>query len=133
MDALAQHETNGGDLKAVLERVARGQRSQLRLHSRIAAQQAGARLVGRVYAAAPLCFLLFMRFMGGDSYARFFLTPFGQAAQLLVLGSGLAAWWLTDRIARRGIYLDDNPAVPRLAAQRRGATANPTGAPPAVH
>ena len=106
MDALAQHEVNGGDLRTVLERIARGQRAQVRLHDRIEAQQAGARLVGRVYAAAPVGFLVFMRLMGGESYARFFETPLGQVAQLLVLGSGVAAWWLTNAIARRGIYLD---------------------------
>ena len=111
MDALAQHEVNGGDLRGVLERIARGQRAQVRLHDRIESQQAGAQLVGRVYAAAPVCFLVFMRLMGGESYVRFFVTAVGQVAQLLVLGSSVAAWWLTNAIARRGIYLDNDDGV----------------------
>ncbi len=119
MDALAQHELNGGDLRTVLGRIARGQRSQLRLQDRIMAQQAGARFVGLVYGVAPFVFLLFMRLMGGDWYARFYQTPFGQVAQVLVLGSGLATWWLTNKIARRGIYMDDRPDAPQLAAHVR--------------
>jgi Flp pilus assembly protein TadB len=113
-DALAQHENTGGDLKAVLERIARGQRSQLRLQDKIAAQQAGVRFVGRVYAVAPVVFLVFMRVMGGDSYARFYLTPAGQVMQVLVVCSGLVAWWLTNKIARRGMYLDGDTGAPRL-------------------
>ncbi len=60
-DALAQHDQQGGDLRTVLLRIARAQRSQLRLHSRIAAQQSGARLVGAIYGVAPMVFLLFVR------------------------------------------------------------------------
>lgn len=116
LDALAQHESTGGDLRTVLERIARGQRAQLRLQDRIAAQQAGARFVGRVYAVAPVVFLVFMRVMGGEAYGRFYLTPEGQVMQVLVVGSGALAWWLTHKIARRGIYLDGDTGAPRLDA-----------------
>jgi Flp pilus assembly protein TadB len=119
MDALAQHESAGGDLRSVLERIARAQRSQLRLQDKIAAQQAGARFVGRVYAFAPLAFLVFMRAMGGETYARFYLTPQGQIMQVLVVCSGLAAWWMTSKIARRGLYLDGDTGAPKLDATVR--------------
>ncbi len=38
--------------------------------------------------------------------------------QAFVLASGAASWWLTNKIAKRGIYLDDDAATPMLAAQR---------------
>ncbi|NJM40710.1 MAG: hypothetical protein HC853_08030 [Anaerolineae bacterium] len=119
MDALAQHDQQGGDLKAVLLRIARAQRSQLRLHSRIAAQQSGARMVGVIYAVAPLAFLLFVRVMGGAAFADFYATPLGQIAQMFILASGAASWWLTNTIARRGIYLSDDPATPALSSDVR--------------
>ncbi len=115
MDALAQHDQQGGDLRGVLLRIAHAQRSQLRLHSRIAAQQSGARMVGLIYAIAPLAFLLFVRAVGGTSYAGFYATPLGQIAQVLILSSGVASWWLTNTLARRGIYLSDDPAAPALS------------------
>jgi Flp pilus assembly protein TadB len=119
MDALAQHDQQGGDLKAVLLRIARAQRSQLRLHSRIAAQQSGARMVGLIYAIAPLAFLLFVRVVGGTGYTAFYATPLGQMAQVVILASGLASWWLTNRIAQRGLYLNDDPAAPALSDEVR--------------
>jgi Flp pilus assembly protein TadB len=119
MDALAQHDQQGGDLKAVLLRIARAQRSQLRLHSRIAAQQSGARMVGLIYAIAPLAFLLFVRLVGGAGYIAFYATPLGQMAQVVILASGLASWWLTNKIAHRGLYLTDDTATPALADEVR--------------
>lgn len=114
MDALAQHELSGGDLRSILERIAHAQRAQLRLHDKINAQQSGAKFVGQVYAIAPVAFLLFTRVVGGEVYGRFYATATGQIMQVLITLSGLASWWLTSRIARRGIYLDDNTAVPAL-------------------
>ena len=91
MQALAQHERTGGDVKPVLLRIAKAQRAQLRLHERIAAQQAGAKFVGAIYAVAPFMFLLFGRLMGGAGYAEFYGSALGQVAQVFVLGRG---WWL---------------------------------------
>ena len=114
MDALAQYEDQGGNLREVLERIARAQRSQSRLHRRIAAQQAGGRLVGLIYGGSPFAFLLFIRFTGGADYGIFYGSPAGQIVQLLLLLSGVATWWLTGKVAQRGIYLADNPATPVL-------------------
>lgn len=108
LDALANYEAKGGDVRGVLERIAHAQRTQLRLQRRIAAAQAGGRLIGWAYAVAPAGFLVFMRLFGGDAYNAFYLTPIGQAVQVLVVASGVATWWLTRRIARHGIYLDEN-------------------------
>ena len=127
MDALAQHELNGGDLRSILERIAHAQRAQLRLHDKISAQQSGAKFVGRVYAVAPVAFLLFTRIVGGEVYGRFYATATGQVMQVLIALSGLASWWLTGKIAKRGIYLDDNTAIPAL-----DGTVKQTGFPKAV-
>ncbi|NJM41838.1 MAG: hypothetical protein HC853_14305, partial [Anaerolineae bacterium] len=55
-----------------------------------------------------------VRGTGGRSYADFYATPLGQIAQVFILVSGILSWWLTNKIAHRGIYLDDNPAAPSL-------------------
>lgn len=117
MDALAQHDQQGGNLRAVLLRIARGQRSQLRLHSRILAQQSGARMVGTIYAVAPVAFLLFVRVMGGDGYSEFFASPLGQLLQVFVLASGALSWWITHKVATRGIYLNEDPSAPMLTSE----------------
>ena len=117
MDALAQNIVTGGNLKPILQRIAHAQRAQLRLHDKIASQQAGAKLVGRVYAAAPLVFLAFLRVIGGESYAAFYRTLYGQLAQIAIALSGLAAWWLTNRIAGRGLVIDDQSTAPHLNEQ----------------
>ncbi len=117
MDALAQNVVTGGNLKPILQRIAHAQRAQLRLHDKISAQQAGAKLVGRVYAAAPLAFLVFLRVIGGESYAAFYRTLYGQLAQVAIALSGLTAWWLTNQIAGRGLYIDDQATAPRLNEQ----------------
>jgi len=114
MDALAQHELNGGDLRSILERIAQAQRAQLRLHDKIAAQQSGAKFIGWVYAIAPLAFLLFTRAVGGAVYGSFYDSMTGQLMQVFVALSGLASWWLTNKIAQRGIYVHDHTAPPAL-------------------
>ena len=119
MDALAQHHLNGGNLKVVLERIARGQRAQQRLQDRIVSQQAGARFVGVIYAVAPVAFMLFVRATGGESYTAFYSTPLGRVAQVFILASGVVSWWLTNKIAHRGIYLDDNASAPTLKGEVR--------------
>jgi len=108
LDALANFEAKGGDVKGVLERIAGAQRTQLRLQRRITAAQAGGRLIGLAYGIAPAAFLVFMRLFGGDAYDEFYRSFTGQVAQVLVVASGLATWWSTRKIARRGIYLDEN-------------------------
>ncbi|MCL5998682.1 MAG: type II secretion system F family protein [Chloroflexi bacterium] len=108
LDALANYEAKGGDVRGVLERIAHAQRTQLRLQRRIVAAQAGGRLIGWAYGIAPAGFLVFMRLFGGDAYNEFYHSFVGQVAQVLVVASGVATWWLTRQIARRGIYLDEN-------------------------
>lgn len=113
----AQNVVTGGNLKPILQRIAHAQRAQLRLHDKITAQQAGAKLVGRVYAAAPLAFLVFLRVIGGESYAAFYRTLYGTLAQVAIALSGLIAWWLTNRIAGRRLCIDDQATAPRLNEQ----------------
>jgi Flp pilus assembly protein TadB len=108
LDALANYEAKGGDVRVVLERIARAQRTQSRLQRKIVSAQAGGRLIGWIYGVGPAGFLVFMRVFGGDSTNAFYQTLLGQVAQVLVVLSGLATWWLTRKIARRGIYLDEN-------------------------
>jgi Flp pilus assembly protein TadB len=115
MDALAHYDTEGGNLKEVLHRIGTAQRSQSRLHRKIVAQQAGGRLVGAIYAISPFAFLLFMRFAGGEDYARFYSGWSGQVAQIVIVLTGVVTWIFTNRIARRGLYLDDNPGAPALS------------------
>ena len=107
LDALANAEAKGGDVKTVLERLAKAQRAQSRMQRRIAAAQAGGRLVGAVYGIAPAAFLVFMRLFGGETYGTFYPSALGQAVQALVVLSGALTWWATRKIALRGIYLDE--------------------------
>lgn len=116
MDALATYEKQGGNLREILERIARAQRAQSRLHRRIAAQQAGGRMVGLIYGASPFAFLIFIRFTGGVDYVNFYASALGQGVQVLVLLTGLTTWWLTGKVARRGIYLTDRGDAPTLDA-----------------
>jgi hypothetical protein len=39
--------------------------------------------------------------------------------QVMVVCSGLVAWWLTNKIARRGMYLDGDTGAPQLKAEVR--------------
>lgn len=114
-DALANAETKGGDVRAVLSRIAAAQRGQSALQRRIRAQQASGRLIGALYGVAPTAILVFMRLAGGSGYNEFYASPLGQVIQIFVVLSGAVTWWLTGRIARRGIYIDENP-VARIRA-----------------
>ena len=106
LDALAHFEARGGPIDQVLERIAKGQRNQLALQQQIESKQAGGRLVARVYFVAPAAFLIFMRLTSGPLAGDFYQTAPGQAVQLAALASGAATYWLTMRIARRGLYID---------------------------
>lgn len=113
--ALAQHtETGAANLRDILLRIADAQRAQLRLQRKIRSQQAGGRMVGLIYGFAPPAFLLFARAFSGGAFVEFYNTTVGQIAQAFVLASGLATWWLTGRIASRGIYLDDDASAAYL-------------------
>jgi Flp pilus assembly protein TadB len=113
--ALAQHtQTGAANLRDILLRIADAQRTQLKLQRRIKAQQAGGRMVGLIYGFAPPAFLLFSRLFSGGEFVTFYATLTGQLVQVLVLASGLLTWWLTGKIASRGIYLDDDARAPHL-------------------
>jgi tight adherence protein B len=125
LDTLANAEAKGGDVKVVLERLAKAQRAQSRMQRRITAAQAGGRLVGAVYGAAPAVFLVFIRLFGGEAYGSFYRSALGQVVQALVVLSGALTWWATRKIAGRGIYLheqlgvrDETLAQPSLAGGR---------------
>ncbi|NJM41950.1 MAG: hypothetical protein HC853_14930 [Anaerolineae bacterium] len=84
------------------------------MQQRIVSAQAGAHLLGTIYAIAPVAFMLFMRAMGGAFYSDFYGTALGQLIQVFIVASGLVAWWLTRKVARRGLYLDGNTRAPQL-------------------
>ncbi|MGQ9889791.1 MAG: type II secretion system F family protein [Aggregatilineales bacterium] len=110
-DALANAETKGGNVRAVLDRIAKAQRAQTALQRKINAQQASGRLIGALYGVAPTVILVFMRLAGGEGYNEFYTTLIGQIVQVFVVLSGAVTWWLTGRIARRGIYVEENPVA----------------------
>lgn len=115
MNALAQHVLTGTEnLDEVLRRIALAQRGQIELQQRIVAAQAGAHMLAWIYAIAPLAFMVFMRLAGGQFYADFYGTLWGQVAQVFVFASGVLAWWLTQRVAQRGLYLEGNLHAKRL-------------------
>ncbi len=130
LDCLANHH-KGGDTCAILTRIAQGQRSHNRLQSRARSRQAGARIVGLVYMLGPAAMALFMGLVGGLNSREFYQTPIGQLVQILAVLSGLASYWASSRIARRGLYMDevagarmptgDVPAL--VAADEFGGTA----------
>jgi Flp pilus assembly protein TadB len=105
---LADYGDSGNPyVRSALARVSHGQRALLRLQDRVAASQAGARIVAYVYAIAPVAFLVFMRLFGGDAYRQFYQLPLGQLTQVCVLLSGLLTYWLALRVANRGLYVDE--------------------------
>lgn len=107
--ALAQHSERGSsNLREILTRIAEAQRAHLRLQRKLRAQQAGGRLVGLIYGFAPAAFLVFGLLFFDGAFAAFYETMAGQITQGLVLLSGLMTWWLTGKIAARGVYLDDD-------------------------
>jgi Flp pilus assembly protein TadB len=108
-DALANAETKGGDVREVLARIASAQRAQNALYRRIYAKQASGRLIGLLYGIAPTAFLIFFSLFGGETYLDFFRSFVGQIAQIFVVASGALTWWLTGKIASRGLYLGESP------------------------
>lgn len=105
---LADYGDSGNPyVRSALARVSHGQRALLRLQDRVAASQAGARIVAYVYAIAPVAFLVFMRLFGGEAYRQFYQLPLGQLTQTFVLVSGLVTYWLALRVANRGLYVDE--------------------------
>ena len=72
--------------------------------------------MGLIYGGSPFAFLVFIRFTGGVDYVNFYASALGQIVQVLVLVTGLATWWLTGKVARRGIYLTDRGDAPTLNA-----------------
>jgi Flp pilus assembly protein TadB len=109
LDALANAETKGGDVREVLQRIASAQRVQNALHRRIYAKQASGRLIGLMYGIAPTAFLVFFSIFGGQTYQDFFRSAAGQVAQVFVVLSGALTWWLTGRIAGRGLHMGESP------------------------
>lgn len=107
-----------------LARISHAQRVQLTLQERINASQAGARIVAYVYAVAPVAFLVFMRFFGGEAYPRYYQSPVGQLTQAFVVLSGVVTYWLAQRVANRGIYFDEIERY-RTAPERARATEKP--------
>lgn len=105
---LADYGDSGNPyVRSALARVSHGQRALLALQDRVAASQAGARIVAYVYAIAPVAFLVFMRLFGGEAFRSFYQLPLGQLTQAFVLGSGLVTYWLALRVANRGLYVDE--------------------------
>lgn len=107
LDAIATNYSTGGDLAPVLARISQAQRAQLALQNQIRAQQSGGRLVALVYGVAPVGFLVFIRFFGGDLFSSFYTTGAGQLLQIVAVLSGGLAYWAAMRVARRGIYIDE--------------------------
>jgi Flp pilus assembly protein TadB len=118
---LADYGDSGNPyVRSALARVSHGQRALLALQDRVSASQAGARIVAYVYAIAPVAFLVFMRFFGGEAYRSFYQLPLGHVTQALVVISGLVTYWLALRVANHGLYVDEidrfrNAADPALA------------------
>jgi Flp pilus assembly protein TadB len=109
LDALANAETKGGNVREVLDRIASAQRAQNALQRRIYAKQASGRLIGLLYGIAPTAFLIFFSLFGGETYINFFRSAVGQVAQIFVVLSGALTWWLTGKIGSRGLYLGETP------------------------
>jgi Flp pilus assembly protein TadB len=107
LDAIATNYSTGGDLAPVLARISQAQRAQRALQNQIRAQQSGGRLVALVYGIAPVGFLVFIRFFGGDLFSNFYITGTGQLLQIVAVLSGGLAYWAAMRVARRGIYVDE--------------------------
>jgi Flp pilus assembly protein TadB len=110
-DCLANHHKGGATTAEVLTRIARGQKTQTRLQSKTRARQSGIRVVGAAYMVAPGAMALFMRFFGGEITASFYATPLGQVVQILAALTGVFSYWLGNRIARRGLYVDEVSAA----------------------
>jgi Flp pilus assembly protein TadB len=105
-DALANHH-KGGDTAAVLTRIAQGQKTHNRLQAKTRAKQSGLRLVGMLYLVAPPLFAVFMALSGGPEAAAFYASLDGQLVQLVAVLSGILSYWLSGKIAMRGLYMDE--------------------------
>ncbi|NJM39296.1 MAG: hypothetical protein HC853_00285 [Anaerolineae bacterium] len=105
-DALANHH-KGGDTAAVLTRIAQGQKTHNRLQAKTRAKQSGLRLVGTLYLIAPPLFAVFMALSGGPESVAFYASLDGQLVQLLAVLSGIVSYWLSHKIAMRGLYMDE--------------------------
>ena len=118
-DALANHH-KGGDTAEVLTRVAHGQKTHNRLQAKTRAKQSGLRLVGMLYLIAPPLFAVFMALSGGAESVAFYASLEGQLVQLLAVLAGVLSYWLSSKIAMRGLYMDEVTRV-RLDTEQMSA------------
>jgi Flp pilus assembly protein TadB len=106
-DTLANHR-KGGDTAEVLTRVAHAQKAHNRLQSKTRARQSGLRIVGIAYMIAPPAMAVFMAAGGGVNAAEFYQTSTGQLIQLGAVISGVLSYWMSQKIGRRGLHMDES-------------------------
>jgi Flp pilus assembly protein TadB len=103
---LAEASVHGGDIRPILDSLARSQREFATILAQVEAQQAATRFASALYLPTPIIFVVVFSLLGDpEIYRKFYQTTAGVIAQAFVAISGVLGWVLARQLGRRGLYV----------------------------